>query len=123
MNRTNAIVGALCAGIFALTAPAWAQGLSGKWQGTAEPNIGRTSSCDPTLKWTISVANGKLTGGLTFPRGTVPIKADVAPDGTFATSYKNSQGINIDVKGKVGDTFSVNNAFSCGYGGMSLKKK
>ena len=122
MEHRATFTTALLAACLLLAASVSAQGLSGKWQGMTAPNIGRIGQCDPTLKWSISVANGQLTGNFAFTSSTRSISATVAPDGTFATTYKNGRGEPVEVKGKLGDTFSVNNPAACGYGGMSLKK-
>jgi hypothetical protein len=99
-----------------------AAGTDGKWSGSATSDIGDTRSCTPTLTYEVVVASGKLTGTLSFDGRVQPIEATVNEDGSFQTTYANRRGQTVNVTGKVGQTFSVNNPASCGYGNLPLKK-
>jgi hypothetical protein len=78
------------------------------------------------MNWEWVLTGGKLTGKLEFinnsGQGRVqPVEGSVKDDGSFETSYLNPRGNKIDVSGKIGETFTVNNPRDCGYGNIPLK--
>ena len=107
-----------------LAAPtlAWAQAPSGKWTGTAQPNLGQPSRCQPTMAYELVVENGKLKGKLDFGNRVQEIEADVSADGKFATSFVNPFGHTLSVAGKLDESFTVDNPIRCGYGNIPLKR-
>ncbi len=107
-----------------LIAPAlaWAQAPSGKWTGSAEPNLGQPSRCQPVMKYELVVENGKLKGKLDFGNRVQEIEADVAADGKFETSFVNPFGHTLSVAGKLDESFTVNNPIRCGWGNIPLKR-
>jgi hypothetical protein len=104
------------------SALAWAEAPSGKWTGSAAPNLGQTERCQPTMKYELVVENGKLKGKLDFGVSEFDIAADVAPDGKFETTFINRFGHTMIVSGKLDESFTVNNPIRCGWGNIPLKR-
>jgi hypothetical protein len=116
-----AIAWTVTTSIVSLAAPA-----DGKWSGKAAPNIGTLSKCTPVMNWEWTLTNGKLAGKLEFvnDRGqsrVQPVEATVKDDGAFESGYLNPRGDQVNVTGKIGDTFTVHNPKDCGYGNIPLK--
>lgn len=112
----------LFAMLLAAPALAWAQAPSGKWTGTAQPNLGQPARCQPTMGYELVVENGKLKGKLDFGNRVQEIEADVSADGKFETSFVNPFGHTLSVAGKLDESFTVNNPIRCGYGNIPLKR-
>jgi hypothetical protein len=112
----------LIAILLAAPALAWAQAPSGKWSGSASPNLGQPSRCQPTMKYELVVEGGKLKGTLDFGTRVQEIQADVAPDGKFETTFVNPFGHTLTVSGKLDEKFTVNNPIRCGWGDIPLKR-
>jgi hypothetical protein len=104
------------------SALAWAEAPSGKWTGSAAPNLGQTERCQPTMKYELVVENGKLKGKLDFGVSEFDIAADVAPDGKFETTFINRFGHTMIVSGKLDESFTVNYPIRCGWGNIPLKR-
>ena len=104
------------------SAVAMAQAPSGKWAGSAKPNVGQPSRCPPNMAFELVVENGKLAGTLDFGDRIQPIEATVSADGKFETAFVNPQGHSVQVSGKLDDAFSVVNPIRCGYDGIPLKR-
>ena len=112
----------LCAMLLVSPAIALADAPSGKWTGSAAPNIGTTSRCNPKLVFELVVADGKLTGKLDFGTRVQEIEATVSPDGKFETTFVNPYGTTLEVFGKLDEAFTVVNRKWCGWGDMPLKR-
>ncbi len=108
--------------LLVVPALAWAEAPSGKWTGSAEPNLGQPSRCQPVMKYELVVENGKLKGKLDFGNRVQEIEADVAADGKFETSFVNPFGHTLSVAGKLDESFTVNNPIRCGWGNIPLKR-
>lgn len=122
MKKVLGTIALLLAGSAVAPQALFAAPPEGKWSGTATSNIGDTSRCRPTLKWELTSAGGKLTARLDFVDERVqPVEGTVNEDGSFETRYANTRGDPVDVKGKIGESFSISNPKNCGYGGLSLK--
>ena len=108
--------------LFAFSAAVMAQAPSGKWTGSGPANLGRPDRCAPTLAVEFVVEKGKLAGKLDFGNRVQEIEADVSDDGKFETSFVNPFGHTVNIKGKLGDTLTVDNPIRCGYGNIPLKQ-
>ena len=108
--------------LFVFSPVAAAQAPSGKWTGSAKPNVGQTSRCPANMGFELVVKNGKLAGTLDFGERIQPFEASVSADGKFETTFVNPQGHTVQVTGKLDDTFSVVNPIRCGYDGVPLKR-
>ena len=106
----------------AVSAIAAAQAPSGKWTGSAKPNVGQTSRCPANITFEIIVKDGKLAGTLDLGERIQPFEASVSADGKFETTFVNPLGHTLYVTGKLDDSFSVVNPIRCGYDGISLKR-
>jgi len=107
--------------LLAFWAVAMAQAPSGKWSGSANANLGDPARCSPTMKFELVVEGGKLAGKLDFGNRIQDIEASVSADGKFETSFVNPFGHTVQIAGKLGESFSVNNPIRCGYGNIPLK--
>ena len=122
MKKLAGTIALVLAGISAAPSALLAAPPEGIWSGTANSNIGDTSRCRPTLKWELTSAAGKLTIRLEFVGERVqPVEGTVGEDGSFETGYPNTRGDPVNVKGKIGESFSISNPKNCGYGELSLK--
>jgi len=108
--------------LIAFSAIAVAQTPSGKWTGSGPANMGRPDRCTPTLTFELVVEKGKLAGKLDFGNRIQEIEADVSEDGKFETSFVNPFGHTVYIKGKLGETLTVDNPIRCGYGNIPLKQ-
>jgi hypothetical protein len=94
------------------------------WAGVAHSNVLVNSKCN-ALHYTLVTEGNKVKLHFEWPGIIRDVEADLAPDGTFATTYTSVRGDTVHVSGAIkGDAgmLSVGPRGSCGYKDIPLAK-